>query len=205
VLDRLLRDAETARIGAGLSYAALGRALSLSGAHVARLLRRDLDDVGVVRMAELLAVVGLELAAGTHPVGAAVRDAGSLALLERLRGRLSRACTCRTEVPVLELPTAGVVDLRAWDLAIDGPGWTARVEAETRISDVQALLRRTALKQRDSNVDVVVLLVSDTRHNRLVVREARMSLEEQFPIPQRQALQRLGRAESPGANALIVL
>jgi transcriptional regulator with XRE-family HTH domain len=204
-LDRLLREVEDARVSAGLSYAALARALGLSGAHVARILRHETDDVGVVRVAELLAVVGLELAARAHPQATPVRDAGSLALIDRFRNLLPPVCTCRTEVPVIELAAAGYVDLRAWDLAIDGPGWRARLEAETRLGDVQSVQRRIALKQRDGNVDVVILLVADTRHNREVLRAARVRLGEQFPVPQRRALRRLRRGESPGGNALILL
>jgi transcriptional regulator with XRE-family HTH domain len=204
-LDRLLREAEEARVAAGLSYAALARALGLSKSHVARILRRGVTDVGVIRVAQVLAVVGLELTARAHPVAPPVRDAASVALLDRLRTRLSPACVCRTEVPVLELPATGFVDLRAWDLAIDGPGWTARLDAETRLGDVQALQRRIALKQRDGRVSCVILLVSRTRHNREVIRAAEASLRAQFPISPRLALQRLGRGESPRGNSMILL
>jgi hypothetical protein len=204
-LDALLREAEEARIANGLSYAALGRALRLSPVQIGRLLRRRSDDVGLVRLAELLGAVGLDLAARAFPAGPAVRDAPSLALLERFRARLHDDCLTRAEVPVVELLSPGFVDLRAWDLAVDGPGWTLRLDAETRLGDVQAVLRRIALKQRDSAVDCVVLLLSDTRHNRHVADEARAPLLAQFPVSPRLALTRLGRGRSPGGNALIFL
>lgn len=204
-LDTLLREAEEARIASGLSYAALGRAVRLSPAQVGRLLRRRSDDVGLVRLAELLGAVGLDVAARAFPAGPAVRDAPSIALLDRFRLRVHPACPVRAEVPVVELATPGVMDLRAWDLAVDGPDWTLRLDAETRLGDVQALLRRTALKQRDSAVECVVLLLSETRHNRAVAEVARDALMAQFPVPPRLALARLRRGATPGGNALIFL
>jgi hypothetical protein len=205
LLDTLLREAEEARVAAGLSYGALGRALRLSPAQVGRLLRRQADDVGLVRVAELLGAVGLDLSARAFPAGPPVRDAPSIALLDRFRQRLHALCVVRAEVPVVELLTPGIVDMRAWDLAVDGPGWTLRLDAETRLGDVQALLRRTALKQRDSAVDCVVLLLAETRHNRATAEAARAPLVAQFPVPPRLALARLGRGATPGGNALIFL
>jgi hypothetical protein len=188
-----------------LSYAALARALRLSPSQVSRLYRREGTDVGVVRVAELLGGVGLELSARAFPAGPPVRDAPSQSLLERFRSRLGTDCRCRTEVPVLELATPGAVDLRAWDLAVDGPGWSIRVDAETRLADVQAVQRRVALKQRDGRIEQVVLLVSDTAHNRAALRLAHDALTEQFPISTRAALARLSRGLPPGGNALVVL
>ena len=67
------------------------------------------------------------------------------------------------------LPFAG--DLRAWDALIRGSGWRCGVEAETRPRDLQALERRLALKLRDGAVDMLVLLLLDSRYNRALVRE----------------------------------
>jgi hypothetical protein len=204
-LDTLLREAEGARIASGLSYASLGRAVHLSASQVARILQRDVPEVAFVRVAELLGAVGLELSARAFPEGPPVRDAGSLALLTRFRARLAPVVVSRPEVPVVDLGMAGRVDLRAWDLGLDGPGWTARLDAETRLGDAQAILRRTALKQRDSKIDCVILLLSDTPHNRAAVRAAADALREMFPVSQRTALRRLGRGESPGGNTLILV
>ena len=41
-------------------------------------------------------------------------------------------------------------DLRGWDAVVVAEGWADPVEAETRPTDLQALQRRVALKQRDS-------------------------------------------------------
>ena len=74
-------------------------------------------------------------------------------------------CGWRTEVPLL-IPG----DLRAWDATIARTGFVIGVEAETRLRDLQAAARRTNLKQRDGELDHVILLVADTRANRLALR-----------------------------------
>lgn len=167
--------------------------------------RGDIDDVGLVRLSELLALLGLDLAVRAYPTGHVVRDRGQLALLERLRARLDGRLRWRAEVPVIELATAGEIDLRAWDAAIDGHGWTARVDAETRLRDVQEVTRRIALKQRDSRVETVILLVSDTAANRAAIRLAGSSLSGAFPVATRRALLRLGRAQPLPGSALVIL
>jgi hypothetical protein len=128
-----------------------------------------------------------------------------VALLERFRVRLSPQLKFRSEVPVVELATPGTIDLRAWDAAVDGPGWTLRVEAETRVHDMQALERRIALKQRDGSIDCVLLVLSDTRHHREFVELGGEMLRATFPIPARIALRALSRAKPPPGNALILL
>lgn len=200
-----MSEAEHARTALALSHAELGRRVGLSGSQVGRMLRGDLDDVGLVRVSELLALLGLDLAIRAYPTGNVIRDRGQLALLERLHARLDGRLRWRVEVPVIELATAGEIDLRAWDAAIDGRGWTTRVDAETRLRDVQELTRRIALKQRDSRVDTVILLLSDTVANRAAIRLAGSSLSAGFPVATRSALLRLGRGQPIPGNALIVL
>ncbi len=128
-----------------------------------------------------------------------MRDAGHLGLLERLRSRVAAALGWRTEVPV---PIPG--DLRAADAVIDGLDWTAMVEAETRLDDLQALHRRLSLKQRDLGCTRVILLVADTRHNRAVIA-AHPELRLRFPISTRKVLVALANARDPGGDALLIL
>lgn len=102
----------------------------------------------------------------------------------------------RTETPI---PIVG--DLRAWDASIDGPGWTVFVDAETRIRDVQALERRTALKRRDTATDRVILLIADTRSNRAILASLAVSLIE-GALPGRPILSALEAGRDPEAVAL---
>jgi hypothetical protein len=200
-----MRDAEGARLSRGTSYAAIGRALQLGSGQVARICRGRSPNVSIVRAAQVLEAVGLELSARAFPAGTPVRDAGQLALLARFRRRIHANLEWREEVPVVELATAGVIDHRAWDAALDGPGVRVRVEAETHVGDVQALERRVALKQRDGAVPCVVLLLADTRHHRMLLEVAGDGLRAAFPVNQRSALAALRDGRTPKGNALVLL
>ncbi len=78
-------------------------------------------------------------------------------------------------------------------------------DAEARLGDVQALLRRTALKRRDGGVARLILLVADTRHNRAVLRAAAAEFAAAFPADPRQAHACLRKGIDPGADALILV
>jgi hypothetical protein len=156
--------------------------------------------MSIVTAAELLATIGMDLSARAYPSGGPLRDAAHAALLGRFRASLHPDLSWATEVP---LPIAG--DLRAWDAVVGGRGWRCGVEAETRPRDIQALERRVALKQRDGDVDHVVLLLLDSRSNRALLREHGDLLQERFPVPGRRALELLGAGRSPGGNTLVLL
>lgn len=198
----LVREAEEARLDRGLSFRELGRAVGISGEQAARICRGDSPDVSVVRLAEILEVVGLELGARAYPGGMPVRDRGQRALLARFRARLPPQLEWRFERPVVPLP--GSLDRRAWDGWIRGEGWSAGVEAETPVRDSQSLVRRITLKQRDGDVDSVLLVLTDSRWHRELVREA-VDLRQLFPVSARAALRELGRGRSPGGNARLLL
>jgi hypothetical protein len=161
--------------------------------------------VSIVRAAQVLEAVGLELSARAFPGGPPVRDGGQVRLLARLRGRISSELSWSEEVPVVELSTPGAIDHRAWDAGIDGPGVVVMVDAETHVGDLQALERRVALKQRDGHVGCVLLLLADTRHHRELLSAAGHGLRVAFPVSQRVALAALRAGRSPRGNALILL
>lgn len=99
----------------------------------------------------------------------------------------------------------GPPDLRAWDAVIAAANWRKPVEAETRLGDFQALERRVTLKQRDGHMEHVLLLVADTRHNRIALRSVAPSLDAQFPVPGRRALELLSAGIDPGGSAIVLL
>jgi hypothetical protein len=149
------------------------------------------------------AVLGLELSLRTYPAGDPIRDRAQLALLERLRGRLHPNLRWRTEVP---LPIER--DLRAWDADIRGTTpapWRARVEAETKLADLQALERRLTLKHRDDPGGHLILLVSDTRANRAGLRSLRDGLAELLPLRTREVLGAIADGRDPGAGGIVIL
>ena len=192
------RELDLAIRAHGLSYTAVGAAVGLSDTQVGRVARGRVPELTFVQASRLLAAVGLELAVRTYPTGEPLRDAAHLALLERLRVRLHASLTWRTEVPL-----ALANDLRAWDAVIRAESWSIAVEAETRLGDLQAIERRLALKQRDGQMDAVILLLANTRHNRLVA--ASPALAARFAVRGRDALASLEGGRHPGGSALILL
>jgi hypothetical protein len=200
ILDRLVGEARTARLDRGLSLEAVGKAIGLSQPAMTRFEHRLLDDVGIIRMSQILSVVGLELSARAYPGGHPLRDAGHARLLARFRATLNPSLGWATEVP---LPSAG--DLRAWDGMVRGPGWRYGTEAEIHPTDAQALGRRIELKQRDGHVDGVLLVLPDTRHVRLFLTAASDVLTPSFPVPGRRALELLAAGIDPGGNSVVVL
>jgi hypothetical protein len=199
-----MRDAEAARLESGRSYAEIGRRLRLAPSQVRAILRDQSPELTIVRAAQVLEAVGLELSARAFPSGARVRDAGQVALLGRLRNRVHPALGWSFEVPVVGLAVPGVTDRRAWDAGIDGPGVRVRIDAETHVGDTQAVLRRVSLKQRDGEERCVILLLSETKHHRLLLEEA-VTLRAGFPVAQRAALAALKAGRSPEGNALVLL
>jgi hypothetical protein len=177
----------------------------MGGGQVARICRGQSPDLSIVRAAQLLSVLGMDLSARAYPAGPQVRDAAQLRLLERLRERIGAGLRWRIEVPVIELAAAGVIDRRAWDAAIDGVGWTVRIDAETHVGDLQAVVRRVLLKQRDARIACVILLLADTRHHRQLLSVIEGQLSADFPVRPRHALRALRDARSPGGNSLLLL
>jgi transcriptional regulator with XRE-family HTH domain len=193
-------EAREARLSAGLGQDDVAQALGISRSQYSRIERGASRDLTIDRATRLFAILGLDLSVRTYPTGDPIRDAAQVALLGRLRERCHPSIRWRTEVPC---PIAG--DLRAWDATAICPAFRAGVEAETRIRDAQALDRRMALKERDGEMDRLILVVLDSRSNRLALRSTEEVLRARFPVPGVRALALLGAAVDPGGNALIVL
>jgi hypothetical protein len=205
VLAQLSRELNVARLDRGLSYAALGRPLGLTGQQVGRICQGKSLHASVVRMVQLFALVGLDLTARGFPNGQPLRDGGHVALLERFRARLASTLRWRVEVPIVARTTGGPRDLRAWDATVAGHGWMIGVEAETHVTDLQAIERRLALKLRDGSVSVLILVLNDTRHHRELLAAAGSSLRTDFATDARTALRALGRGDAPASSAVVLL
>lgn len=201
-VDRAIDDIRRSRIAAGMSQMALADLVKVSRPRVSRIERKLEPDVPARLLTRMAAYVGLDLAIRTYPGGDPALDAAQQRLLARLRDRLGPGWEWEFEVP---LPL--VEDPRAWDAVARCPctGLVVFVEAETRIDDSQALLRRVHLKCRDGGATRVVLLVADTRHNRDVAWAGSGELRAAFPMDARHALSALAQGRDPGADALILL
>jgi transcriptional regulator with XRE-family HTH domain len=199
IRGQLARDWRDLRLQAGLTQRGVGRAIGISNATYGRIERGEVRDVGLVRATLISAVLGADLSIRIFPGGPPLRDQAHGALLIRFQRRLPPRWRTMRESP---MPIAG--DQRAWDLRLEGPV-SIGVEAETRPTDLQAMERAVHLKQRDSNVNRVILLVSDTERNRALLRAALPLLRPSFPLSTREVLQALREGRDPGADGLVVL
>jgi transcriptional regulator with XRE-family HTH domain len=200
ILARLPAEARSIRLASGLSQEDVSTALGISRSQYSRIERGQSTDLSIPMATRLFAVLGYDLAVKAYPAGDPIRDAAHAALLERLHSMLHPALVWRTEVP---LPIVG--DPRAWDAVIRSQTFRAGVEAETRFRDQQALDRRLALKERDGDLDLLILLMLDSRPNRDALRMHSDWVKQRFPVPGTRALELLAAGLNPGGNALILL
>jgi transcriptional regulator with XRE-family HTH domain len=192
------REVRVARRAAGLSLRAAGAAVGISPSAFSRIERAIEPGVTLERLCLACAAVGLDFGGRTYLNGEPVRDAGHLRLLARLRAVLPPNAPWRVEIPI-------VGDSRAVDALTRLSGKTIGFEAELRLEDLQALARKLALKRRDAGLDVLVLVVADTRHNRSVLEVHADALKPAFPLPARVVLSALRRGEAPSGDGLVVL
>lgn len=203
----MAREFYAARTNAGVSQGVVSDRVGLSRPQYGRIERGIAPEVSLATVARIAAVLGLDTSLRFFPSADPVRDAAHAALLERLHVICHPSLSWRTEVP---FPGPG--DRRAWDAVIGGVHRTGSVgririgvEAETRPNDVQALDRKLALKERDGGVERVILLLSDTRHNRSFLHGPGSALRNRFPLDGRRALRHLAAGSDPGSNALVLL
>lgn len=199
-LIALGREVREARLNHDLSQAVAAGSVGMSASTWSRIERGTAGGLSLMDLARALAVVGLDLHVRAYPGGQPLRDIAHRALLERLRSHLGAGAGWRTEVP---LPGPG--EQRAWDARIAIDPVRIGVEAETRVRDGQGLERRLALKRRDGEVDHVILLLADTRHNRDFVHAHGDALRASFPLDGRIALRRLAAPDDPEGSAIILL
>jgi hypothetical protein len=172
----------------------------MTPSYVGKVERGEARSVSITQYARLCSVVGLDLTVKAYPAGQPLRDAAHVALIGRLRTLIHPSWTWRTEVP---MPLLG--DLRSWDVEIGAARVRIGVEAETRMHDFQALDRRIMLKQRDSGVDLVLLILADTRANRAFMHEHADALRANYPVDGRRALAALAAGRDPGGSAVAIL
>ena len=151
-------------------------------------------------LAAAASVLGLELGAGLFPVGEAIRDNGHQAVIGRFRAQLSPAFRVAAEVL---LPNPG--DRRAWDLVLRLPGQIIGVEVETRVRDIQWLVRRMHEREREGGADVVLLVLADTRANRALLRELLAALGPAYATSSRATLRALRTGQPLSGSGVILV
>ena len=197
--QRIASELANARFNGGLSLREVARKVGTSVDRLKRAERGEPNVLTIDLAARVAPVMGLQLAASLFPNGDPVRDRAQLRLLDRFTARLHASLSWRTEVP---MPIPG--DLRGADGVIGSGFGSIIVEAESRLSDLQAVERRALLKKRDLGADRLILLIADTPNNRKVL-ELHPELRERFLIGTRKCLAALARGEDPGGDCLVVL
>ena len=178
--------------------------MSWSQPGYARFEGAQLKDLGIVDLSIAASVLGYEVSVGLHPIGDSLRDKGQLAVGKRLAAMLSDAWRVTDETL---LPGAG--EQRAWDkllrLVGESPRYLVGVDIETKVWDVQALVRRTRGRERDGHADRILVVLADTAHNRRVVDELRHGLGADYATSPRTILRSLRLGERLVGSGVILV
>ena len=201
--ERLVREfaeeVRAARLMSGLSQRSVGSAIGLSKSAVSRIELGRPPPVDLVTAARVARIVGLDLSVRCFPAGGQLRDAAHVRLMHRFLAQLPSNLARRLEAPV-QLPGDG----RAWDVLLLAEGKRIGVAAETRLRDLQALLRREQAKARDDRVDLLLLVVANTRANRCALHESAPLLGTEVPLTTRQIMAALRRGAAPRASGVVI-
>lgn len=188
-----------ARVTAGVSQRSMGAALGWSQAEYWRF-ENALVDITFRAVAQVAAILGLELSASLYAAGEPLLDRGHLELLKRFRKLCSAAFRIASEVV---LPKPG--DPRAWDLVLRLGDLVIGVEAETRVRDMQAFVRRIHQREVDGGVDVILVVLSASAFNRSLAADLRLALGERYATPPRALLRALrAGVPLPGSGVILI-
>jgi transcriptional regulator with XRE-family HTH domain len=199
---RTVNELRTRRQVLGISQSQLASELGVGQSTIARIEAEEVD-LEITRAAQMASVLGLELSIGVHEMGDPIRDKGHQALGKRFDAIPSAAWRNAAEVL---LPNVG--DRRSWDRVLrltKEPGQIVGAELETRIRDIQALVRRMRDRERDGGVDEILIVLSNSATNRALVDELRTALGDRYTTAPRAILRalRLGRAVAGSGVVLL--
>jgi transcriptional regulator with XRE-family HTH domain len=199
VVRQFADEVRAARLMSGLSQRSVASAIGLSKSSVSRIELGIRPYVDFVTAAKLARAVGLELTVRCFAAAGPLRDEAHVRLIRRFLAQVPPGVRRRLEAPV-RLPG----DQRAWDVLLLVDGKRIAVAAETRLRDLQALLRREQVKVRDDAVDALLLVVADTRANRRALHEARGLLEAELPLNTREVLAALRSGRAPPGSGVVI-
>lgn len=195
------REIRTARLELGMSQAVAARRAGFSRQQWGRLELGQLEGPTLEQLCRATRAVGLEPRFSVFKGETRVRDRGSLAALDRFARILAPPLGLRREVPI---PLHG--DKRAWDGRISDGTSSASLECESHLRDVQALVRRIMLKQRDDpRSGPIILVLTRSRHTREVLREHREALRALFPLDGAEIARLLRAGRVPAAGGVILV
>jgi transcriptional regulator with XRE-family HTH domain len=181
----LVAELRTERQVANVSQRAIARELGWHQAQLNRLEQFDFPNVSLIRLAEIGAVLGLELSVRIHRIGDPLRDRASQGLIRRFVSLVASPYRVTHEAL---LPSGGQ---RSWDILLRVGAILVGVEAVTRVRDVQALVRHIRLRERDGGVGHVLLVLSDSGHNRAMLGQLLEALGPSFTTSRREIIDAL--------------
>jgi hypothetical protein len=176
----------------------------MSQANYCRIESGQVPELSVERVSEIASILGFEISLGLHPIGVPLRDKGQLAVGRRFDALLSAVWRVTNETL---LPGTG--ELRAWDKLLrligETPPHLVGVDIETRVWDVQAIVRRTRGRERDGHVSQILIVLGNTAHNRQIADQLRHELGSNYETSPRQILAalRAGR-RLPGSGVVLI-
>jgi transcriptional regulator with XRE-family HTH domain len=201
MLERIGLELRVSRRAAALTLEQVARYAGLSPSEISRVERGLAPWVGLPDLGRLAGVVGLDLWIRMYPGGEPLRDIAHLRLTDAFRALIGPGLAIRAEVPI-----GDPRDLRAWDLTLsDSVGSGCGVELETRLTDAQDQVRRLMRKAADGGMDRVLMVVADTRANRIAIKAAASLLSATFAIDDPAAYAALARGDLPPRDALLIV
>jgi transcriptional regulator with XRE-family HTH domain len=191
----LRRERQTAN----LSQRAVAAEIGWHQSALNRLERFDALNVPLVRIVEIAAVLGLDVSLGLHRIGDPIHDKASEALIARFLAIVSPAYRVVREAL---LPSGGQ---RSWDVLLRLGAVLVGVELVTRVRDVQALVRLIRLRERDGGVDHVLLVLSDSAHNRAILAQLLDVLGPRFQTSPRDIGRALREGQPVAGSGVLVM
>jgi hypothetical protein len=164
----------------------------------------EVHDLSLTRLCEMASLLGLDVTLTFHPLGDPIRDTGQQAVGGRF-DRLLASVWVVTNETLLPMPG----DTRAWDKLLRLPSEPERylvgVDLESRIRDIQDLVRRTRLRERDGGADDILIVLSDSATNRRLADQLRAALGADYTCSGRAILAalRAGR-RLPGSGVILI-
>ena len=184
---RLGDELHELRRRAGLTQAAIGRALGVDRTVISRLERGD-PRVGIRVRFGVAAVLGADLRMTAYAnSGPLIRDAAQARIVEWILAVIDRRWRRTVEAAIPGL------DRRSIDLRLDGPSRTVLCEVETRVGSLEEIIRELHAK-RDAlrgslgsgpRADLpihAVLVLPRTRHHQAILREHPRTIQAAFPM-----------------------
>ena len=198
---RILRELLDARVLLGISQRTLAQELGCSQANLWRM-EANKSEVTITRLSEMASLLGLELSMGLHELGDPLRDKGQQVVGKRFEGLLSTNWFVTSEAL---LPSGICAHGTSCSLKPTRARRHSWADLESRIRDIQALVRRTRLRERDGGVDRILMVCSDSATNRRLVAQLREALGPEYATTPRAILRALrDGTELPGSGVILV-